>query len=86
MKVLMEPIQVCAIWDTDGNIRPLAFCMEEEDKKIKISVETVCSWSEEKIVGHLMMNFFCNVIWNGQRRMVSLRYDLNKHRWYLYKA
>ena len=34
-----------------------------------------------------MMNFFfCNVIWNGQRRMVSLRYDLNKHRWYLYKS
>ncbi|MEE0776651.1 MAG: hypothetical protein U0M15_06305 [Bacillota bacterium] len=86
MNVLMTPIHVCAIWDTDGNIRPIAFCIEEDGEKVKIPIEHISRRSEEKIAGHPMMDFFCNAMWNQQQRMVGLRYDLHKHRWYLYKA
>lgn len=84
MKVVMMPVQVCAIWDEDGKLRPLAFCFKREGKKIKVAVESQ-SCEEERVAGHIMLNFLCRTTDYGKTRMVFLRYDIRGCRWYLYK-
>lgn len=86
MKVLMTPIQVCAIWNIEGTIRPIAFCIEEGDEKIKVSIDSIIRQSEEKIVGRPIMNFACYTTWKNRQRMVNIRYDMTYRRWYLYAA
>lgn len=86
MKVLMKPIQVYALWRENGAILPLAFCMEQEEKKQKIAVTEVKSCHEERLAGRKMLYFDCLTVSDNRERMVSLSYDIMEHRWFLYKA
>lgn len=86
MKIIMKPIQVYALWREDGAIQPLAFCLTEEDEKVKVALGAVKRSWEERLVGRKTLYFDCDAISKQQRRPVCLRYDIAEHRWYLHKA
>ena len=86
MKVLMKSIQVYALWREDGTICPMAFCLEQEDQKYKITVTAVKGHREERLAGRRVIYFDCCVSDSFREKTVCLRYDIADHCWYLYKA
>ncbi|MEG2406873.1 MAG: hypothetical protein RSB05_07360 [Clostridiales bacterium] len=84
MKIVMNPIKVYAVCDQNGNIKPISCCLEENGENIKINLE-LQGTEEQKVVGRIMINFFCRCLLGGCEQVIVLRYDVKEHRWYLYK-
>lgn len=86
MKIFMKPIQVYSLCRENGNLFPMAFCLESEGEKYKITVLSVISSREERQAGRKVIYYDCCIAEHERERIVCLRYDIADHCWYLYKA
>ena len=86
MKLFMKPIQVYSLCRENGNLFPLAFCLEVDGEKYKIAVVSVNGSREERQAGKKVIYYDCRIVDHDRERMVCLRYDIAEHCWYLYKA
>lgn len=86
MKILIQPIQVYALWREDGTVLPLAFCLSEAGEKQRIAIAEVRGHHEERLAGRRILYFDCLIQTGNRERMVCLGYDIAEHRWYLHKA
>lgn len=78
MKLLNHPINLIAIFDEKGNIKPYKF--KHEDKTV--TVQRVMKSYEGKVAGNKRIVFVC--MHNG-KDIYELKYELNNHKWFLYK-
>lgn len=78
MKVLNHPIDVIAIFDKEGNINPYKF----KHKDMPVIVQKVKRSYEEKLAGNKRIVFICE---HNERDIYELKYEVDSHKWYLFK-
>ena len=86
MKVIAKPIEMVAWFENQGNINPIRFRMECEDKSYKvIKIDKVIKKNSEKIAGNIMQIFICSSIIDGIEKNYELKYEINSCKWMLFK-
>lgn len=78
MKFLNHPIDMIAVFDAEGKIVPFKF--KYKDKAVK--VEKIMKSYEEKLAGNKRIVFVC--MHNG-KDIYELKYELDSHKWFLFK-
>ncbi|MBN2287502.1 MAG: hypothetical protein JXQ26_03835 [Tissierellales bacterium] len=78
MKLLNHPVDMIAIFDCQGKITPYKF--KYEDRPVK--VDQVIRYYQEKLAGNIRIVFVCI---NRGSDMYELKYELDSHKWYLFK-
>lgn len=79
MKVLMQPIQMVAKFDLDGNLTPARFLFNN----MSIDVEQVIETREEKLAGNPMKIFTCQSEINEKLVTYELKFELKTCKWFL---
>jgi len=78
MKVVSKKIDMIAYFKKDGNINPIKFRIEEEDKCQVIRIEKIISTDSEKLCGNKMWVFTCNVVIDNITKICEIKYDIDK--------
>ncbi|HCX03647.1 MAG: hypothetical protein H0S78_02265 [Tissierellales bacterium] len=78
MKLLNHPIDMIAVFDVNGDIKPFKF--KYKDKKIK--VEKIIDIKEEKLAGNRRLVFVCMT---DRKDIYELKYEIDSHKWFLFK-
>ena len=78
------PVDVIALYSTNGDIRPLRFRMEDEDHRLlRIDIEKVVSCREIQYVGIEARTFLCYATIEDRQWLFELRYTIRSHSWSL---
>lgn len=78
MKLLNHPIDMIAVFNVKGDIKPFKF--KYEDKTIK--VENIVDIKEEKLAGNRRLVFVCMTV---RKEIYELKYEIDSHKWFLFK-
>lgn len=79
-----QKIEVIAICDTGGGIRPLRFRFEGEDHQLhRVDIDRVLDTREVTYVGIEALIFLCRAFWEGRERVLELKYTIRTHSWCL---
>lgn len=85
--VIMKPIEMIALVDREGIIRPLRYRILAEDQSLAVyKVDQVLSRTEEKLAGNKMFIYRCQGEINGINRSFELKYESSTCRWFLYRV
>jgi hypothetical protein len=86
MKILAKPIEVVASFNLKGELRPIKFRIENEDKSFSVvNVDRVLTRDIEKLAGNHMLVVKCQSVINGEARIYELKYELGTMKWMLFK-
>jgi hypothetical protein len=78
MKLLNHPIDMIAVFNVNGEIKPFKF--KYKDKKIK--VENIVNIKEEKLAGNRRLVYICMT---ERKETYELKYEIDSHKWFLFK-
>ena len=78
MKVLNHPIDVIALFDQEGHITPYKFKFKDKP----VVVHRVMKSYLEKLAGNNRFVFICI---HNERDVYELKYELDSHKWYLFR-
>ena len=78
MKLLNHPIDMIAIFDKEGKIKPYKF--KYNDKPV--IVQKVMRSYEKKIAGNRHIFFICE---HNGRDIYELKYAVDSYKWFLFK-
>ncbi|WP_454052941.1 hypothetical protein [Clostridium sp. Marseille-Q7071] len=84
MKVVAQPIDMVAWFDSDGEIHPVKFRIVDETTEV-VKINKIICKEKEKLAGNLMMIFRCQSIINDKEKIYEIKYDLNSCKWILFK-
>lgn len=86
MKLINKPIEMIAIFNKDGKIKPIRFrLMNENGQYNVIKVEQVNVINKEKYQGIWHYIFLCEIILNCRQRLCEIVYNTETMKWYLKK-
>lgn len=86
VKTNPREIEVIAIFDQSGDIRPLRLRMEDETGERKIiRIDRVLQKDVEKIAGNVMIKYRCQSVLDHQERIFEVKYEKDTYKWYLFK-
>ena len=86
MKVVAKPIDMITYFTGDGEVKPIRFRLETEDKKlIVVRVDHIISVTKEKMAGNYMFVFVCQSTIGNETKLYELKYDISTCRWILFK-
>lgn len=78
------PVDVIAMCNADGQIRPLRFRMEDEDHQLlRVDIDEVVSCKQIQYVGIEAEIFLCRANVRGKNTLFELRYTIRSHSWCL---
>ena len=76
------PVDVIALYSTNGDMRPLRFRMEDEDSRfLCVDIEQIVSCREIQYVGIEARVFLCYATIEDKRWLFELRYMIRSHSW-----
>jgi len=78
VKLLNHPIDMIAVFNINGDIKPFKF--KYKDKKIK--VEKIIDIKKEKLAGNRRLVFVCMT---DRKDIYELKYEIDSHKWFLFK-
>ncbi|WP_291579889.1 hypothetical protein [Clostridium sp. UBA6640] len=84
MKVVAQPIDMVAWFDSDGEIHPVKFRVVNETTEV-VKINKVIYREKEKLAGNLMIIFRCQSNINNREKIYEIKYDLNSCKWILFK-
>ncbi|HCQ88944.1 MULTISPECIES: hypothetical protein [unclassified Clostridium] len=84
MKVVAQPIDMVAWFDSDGEIHPVKFRIVDETTEV-VKINKIICKEKEKLAGNLMIIFRCQSIINNKEKIYEIKYDLNSCKWILFK-
>jgi len=85
MKVINIPVDMIAIFNKDGTIRPWKFKFHEDDEEINIKVDSLQFSDRIKHAGRIIHTYRCQSLIHNTLRVYELHYIGDKMEWYLYK-
>lgn len=85
MKVVCKDIEMIAYFKSHGDIEPIRFRIEEDDKFQVIKIDKILDRSLEKLCGNKMIVFRCSAFINNMEKILEVKYDIEKCRWILFK-
>lgn len=79
MKVVNEPVDMIAVFRSNtGKITPFKF----KYKDIPVKVQKVAKIYEEKLAGNKRIVFVCI---HNEKDIYELKYEIDTHKWFLFK-
>ena len=83
----MREIDVIAWFDHEGNITPLKFKIpsDGQSENISVKIDQVLEKTKDKFAGNTMIVFECQSIVNETLKRYQIKYEVEKHKWYLHK-
>lgn len=79
-----QKVEVIAVCDTFGKIRPLRFRFQGKDHQLhRVDIERVLSAREITYVGIEAMVYLCRAQLEGRERVFELKYTIRSHSWEL---
>ena len=85
MKVVSKSIDVIALFEKDGGVKPLRFRISEDEEEKVIKINRVVNREIEKLAGNVMEKFVCIASVNGVERIFEIKYELLTKKWILFK-
>lgn len=86
MKLINKPIEMIALFNKDGKVKPLKFrLINEDDQYTVIKIKQVNVINKEKYQGIWHYIFLCEVTLNGKRRLCEITYNTKIMEWRLRK-
>lgn len=85
MKVVAKKIEMIAYFDKDGKVKPLRFRLEEDDANTVVKINKIITIEMEKYCGNKMLVYTCSAVINGVEKIFEIKYDIEGHRWILFK-
>ncbi len=86
MRTNPREVEVLAIFDQSGHVRPLRFRIEDNMGERKtIKVDRIILAEVEKLAGNVMIKYRCQSIIDNQSRVFELKYERDTYKWYLFK-
>lgn len=77
------PVDVISMCSASGDIRPLRFRMEDEERQLlRIDIEEVVGVKEVPYVGAEATIFLCRATVQEETRLFELKYTIRTHTWY----
>lgn len=77
-----RPVDVIAVCNADGSIRPLRFRMEDDAHQIlRLDIDEVISTKKVQYVGIEAFVFLCSATKDGQKHLFELKYTIRTHCW-----
>ena len=77
-------VEVIALWETDGQLRPLRFRFTGEDHQLhSAGIDQVLSIRQVAYVGVDALIFLCRACVEGRERMLELKNTIRSHSWTL---
>lgn len=78
------PVDVIAMYSTDGNIQPLRLRIENENRqRFRVDIDEILKTTEITYVGAEARVFLCRATVEGRRWLFELKYRIRSHSWYL---
>lgn len=79
-----RPVDVICVCSADGQIRPLRFRMEDEQRQLfRVDIDEVVSTKQICYVGVEAMVFMCRATVWGKCWLFELKYSFRSHTWCL---
>lgn len=86
MKIMSKPIEVISYTDNNGELKPLRFRIQLEDKSVMVvKIDKIITKEKEKLAGNNMLIFKCQSLIDNIEMLFELKYELSTCRWILYK-
>lgn len=87
MKVVAKQIEMIAYFKEDGEIEPIKFRMDMDNKSITkvIKISKIIDSKLEKFCGNKMKVFTCSGIVDNEERIFEIKFDIEKCTWMLFK-
>lgn len=86
MKVYNESIEVTALFDSSGGIRPLRFKLQSSGPKDNVvTINRIQTNSTEKFCGKHRVRITCLVTINKAQKLCELHYYKEDSKWILFK-
>ncbi|MGN6712504.1 hypothetical protein [Anaerocolumna jejuensis] len=79
------PVDVIAVFNTLGNIKPAYIRLEKEDHSlITYQITTIHFSQEEKHAGISNIVYVCDILAGENQRQIKIAYNLQSHKWFLH--
>jgi len=86
MEVINKDVEMIAIFDGEGNIRPFRFKYQEQNETVVVNVNRLIHRKIEKIGKQTNIIFKCESVICGKKKIYEIIFDKDKLSWKLYKA
>lgn len=84
MQHTLRPVNVISVCNTEGEIRPLRFQMEDEEQQlIRANIEEAVMIKEIPYVGMEAYIYLCRAKLAGREIQFELKYTIRSHTWCL---
>lgn len=78
------PVDVISVCSADGQIRPLRFRVEDEDRQLlRVNIDKIISIKQIQYVGIEAFVFLCSAVVQGRNWLFELKYTIRTHTWCL---
>jgi hypothetical protein len=85
LKIIAKDIEMIAYFKKNGNMEPLRFRIEEDNKYKVIKIDRILEQKCERFCGNKMLVFTCISLINGIEKIFEIKYDIENCNWILYK-
>ena len=85
MKIRAIPIEMIGWFNFKGEVKPVSFKFNIGNEDFKGRILKVQNKYKEKFAGNPMEVFLCQTEINGDERLVEFKYEVNTHKWLLFK-
>jgi alpha-glucosidase (family GH31 glycosyl hydrolase) len=85
MKVVNMPIEMIAVFNRDGSIKPIRFRLQENHELKVVKIIKIYANHKDKLAGDFICIFTCLVLINDVQRMCEIRYELGSTKWTIFK-
>lgn len=85
MKLRAIPIEMIGWFDFKGQLKPISFKFTIGREIFKGKILNIQERHKELFCGNPMEVFTCLTELNGQERLVEFKYEVNTHKWMLFK-
>ena len=84
MEQKIYPVDVISVCSADGQIRPLRFRVEDEDRQLlRVNIDKIISIKQIQYVGIEAFVFLCSAVVQGRNWLFELKYTIRTHTWCL---
>lgn len=87
MEQMNYPVEMISVCSTDGNMMPVRFRFEAEDRSFRtVQISEVVCTREISYVGIDAIIYVCKAKMEAFERLLELKYTVRTHRWTLFRV
>lgn len=85
MKVLNKSIDVLCLFDVTGVPEPIRFRVTDNDGEPQVAKLRVIKREFEKLAGNKMYVYTCQSVIDNEMKILTIKYELDSCKWFIYK-